>query len=260
MNYMGGSGRPPSPPRSGPGVNPGPPRVPEQPRFASRPLSIDVLRTADGAVPARLAGATALVIDVLRASTTIVTALGNGAACVMPIEHVDDARACKTALGPDAILAGERDGDPPDGFDLGNSPLEFTPARVRGRSIILTTSNGTRALVAAREAAAVPPINYKLEVAFLAMARPLLPQQLSKIGELSYRRVIVQPHLLFYGELVEMVERQVVEAAVCHPQTDWMVAPPLVDRAGIVTRTTDLIQKVITDRCFEAGIRVVAPR
>jgi len=118
-------------------------------------VKIDVLRTADGAVPARLAGATALVIDVLRASTTIVTALGNGAACVMPIEHVDDARARKTALGPDAILAGERDGDPPDGFDLGNSPLEFTPARVRGRSIILTTSNGTRALVAAREAAAV---------------------------------------------------------------------------------------------------------
>jgi 2-phosphosulfolactate phosphatase len=106
-------------------------------------------------VPARLAGATALVIDVLRASTTIVTALGNGAACVMPIESVEDARARKTALGAGVILAGERDGDPPDGFDLGNSPLEFTRERVRGRSIVLTTSNGTRALAAARQASAV---------------------------------------------------------------------------------------------------------
>lgn len=118
-------------------------------------MRIDVVLTADGVVPARLAGATALVIDVLRASTTIITALGNGAACVVPVETVEEARARKAALGAGAILAGERDGDPPAGFDLGNSPLEFTAARVGGRTIVLTTSNGTRALTAARTAAAV---------------------------------------------------------------------------------------------------------
>jgi 2-phosphosulfolactate phosphatase len=118
-------------------------------------VRIDVVPTADGVASARLAGATALVIDVLRASTTIVTALGNGAAYVVPVETVEDARARKAALGADAILAGERNSDPPEGFDLGNSPLEFTADRVRGRSIVLTTSNGTRALAAARGAAAV---------------------------------------------------------------------------------------------------------
>ena len=118
-------------------------------------MLIDVVRTADGVASARLTGATALVIDVLRASTTIVTALDHGAACVVPVEGVEEARARKLALGADAILAGERHGDPPEGFDLGNSPLEFTPARVRGRTIVLTTSNGTRALTAARAAGAV---------------------------------------------------------------------------------------------------------
>jgi 2-phosphosulfolactate phosphatase len=118
-------------------------------------VRIDVVPTADAVVPARLAGATALVIDVLRASTTIVTALGNGAAYVVPVQTVEDARARKAALGATAILAGERGGDPPEGFDLGNSPLEFTADRVRDRAIVLTTSNGTRALTAARGAEAV---------------------------------------------------------------------------------------------------------
>jgi 2-phosphosulfolactate phosphatase len=118
-------------------------------------VRIDVVATADAVVPSRLAGTTALVIDVLRASTTIIMALGNGAACVVPVESLEDARARKTALGPEAILAGERHGDPPEGFDLGNSPREFTAERVRGRTIVLTTSNGTRALAAARGAAAV---------------------------------------------------------------------------------------------------------
>ena len=63
-------------------------------------VRIDVLRTADAVVPARLAGVTALVVDVLRASTTIVTALGNGAACVVPVETVEEARARKLVLGP----------------------------------------------------------------------------------------------------------------------------------------------------------------
>ena len=118
-------------------------------------MRVDVILTADGVVPARLAGATALVIDVLRASTTIVTALANGAASVVPVETVEDARARKAALGPEAILAGERHSDPPEGFDLGNSPLEFTAARVQGRTIVITTSNGTKALTAARGAEAV---------------------------------------------------------------------------------------------------------
>jgi 2-phosphosulfolactate phosphatase len=133
--------------------------------------TIDVFLTADTVAPARLGGASALAIDVLRASTSVIAALGNGAAAVIPVETVDEARACRAALGREALLAGERHGDPPEGFDLGNSPREFTAGRVRGRTIVLTTSNGTRALFAARPAAAVAVAAFVNASAAAAWAR-----------------------------------------------------------------------------------------
>jgi 2-phosphosulfolactate phosphatase len=117
-------------------------------------VRVDVALTPAAAEPAVLAGATAVVIDVLRASTSMITALANGCAGLVPVAEVDEARRRVAGL-PGALLAGERGGDPPDGFDLGNSPLEFTRPRVEGRTIVFTTSNGTRALIAARPAAAV---------------------------------------------------------------------------------------------------------
>jgi 2-phosphosulfolactate phosphatase len=117
-------------------------------------VRVDVALTPAAVEASALAGATALVIDVLRASTSMITALANGCAALVPVAEVDEARRRVASL-PGALLAGERGGDPPDGFDLGNSPLEFTRPRVEGRTIVFTTSNGTRALIAARPAAAV---------------------------------------------------------------------------------------------------------
>ncbi|PYN56350.1 MAG: 2-phosphosulfolactate phosphatase, partial [Candidatus Rokuibacteriota bacterium] len=116
-------------------------------------MRVDVVLTADAVVPARLAGATVLVVDVLRASTTIIAALAAGCAGVTPVADPVEARRRAAAHG--ALLAGERRGEPIAGFDLGNSPLEFTRERVGGRTVVLTTSNGTRALLAAREASAI---------------------------------------------------------------------------------------------------------
>lgn len=104
--------------------------------------------------PATLAGASALVVDVLRASTSIITALANGCAAIVPVAEPAEALR-RAAATPGALVAGERHGDPLEGFDLGNSPLEFTPERVGGRTVFFTTSNGTRALLAARTAAEV---------------------------------------------------------------------------------------------------------
>ncbi|HZJ71041.1 MAG TPA: 2-phosphosulfolactate phosphatase, partial [Planctomycetota bacterium] len=103
-----------------------------------------------------LGGRVALVIDVLRASTSVVAACAAGCRQVIPVATAEAARESAARLG-DALLAGERGGDMIPGFDLGNSPLEFTPERVRGRSIVLTTTNGTAAMLAAAgaEAAAV---------------------------------------------------------------------------------------------------------
>jgi 2-phosphosulfolactate phosphatase len=102
--------------------------------------------------PGAVAGGIAVVIDVLRASTTIITALANGAACVRAVADVADARAVAAALGPGTLLGGERGGVRIAGFDLGNSPAEYARDRVAGRAIVITTTNGTAALAACRAA------------------------------------------------------------------------------------------------------------
>lgn len=99
------------------------------------------------------AGGIAIVIDVLRASTTIITALAHGAARVRPVRTVGEARAL--AGQADVLLGGERGGRPIPGFDLGNSPLEYTRERVAGRDVVTTTTNGTAALHACGSAAEV---------------------------------------------------------------------------------------------------------
>ena len=115
--------------------------------------TIDVAFTPEelGATP--IAEATVVVIDAVRASATIVVALARGAAAVIPAGTIEEARA-RAAAWPHgrALLGGERGGEPPEGFECGNSPAEYTAERVRDRTVIFTTTNGTRALVAVRGA------------------------------------------------------------------------------------------------------------
>jgi 2-phosphosulfolactate phosphatase len=106
--------------------------------------------------PEQLAGGVAVVIDVLRASTTIIHALANGAKGVVPCETVEEARALAARYGAGtALLGGERGGARIEGFDLDNSPLRYTPDVVAGTTIVFTTTNGTRALRACSAAARV---------------------------------------------------------------------------------------------------------
>jgi 2-phosphosulfolactate phosphatase len=91
----------------------------------------------------RLGASACAVIDVIRATSTIATALAHGALGVQPVTSVPDAFVLK-ALNPDSLLAGERGGRPLPGFDLGNSPGDFTPERVAGKRIILTTTQRHR--------------------------------------------------------------------------------------------------------------------
>ena len=97
---------------------------------------------------------TAVVIDVIRATTSIVTAFQHGARSVSPVASVEEAQRTRESA-PGALLAGERGGRRLPGFDLGNSPREFTPEAVRGRDVILTTSNGTKTLRAVQEGRSV---------------------------------------------------------------------------------------------------------
>jgi 2-phosphosulfolactate phosphatase len=118
-------------------------------------VRIDVALTAEAVSPDRVRGLTVLVVDVLRASTSIVAALGHGCVAIVPVVDPHEARRRAHAVGGNVLLAGERRGEPLAGFDLGNSPVELGSARVRGRTVVFTTSNGTRALVAARPGAAI---------------------------------------------------------------------------------------------------------
>jgi 2-phosphosulfolactate phosphatase len=105
------------------------------------------------AAPGRLRGGLAVVVDVLRATTTIVHALAAGCVMVRPCALVEEARQLADSLpAGKVLLAGERGGKPLPGFDLGNSPQEFTPRRCKGTTLVLTTSNGTPALIRAAEA------------------------------------------------------------------------------------------------------------
>ncbi len=86
-----------------------------------------------------------LIIDTLRAGTTIAKALSNGALAVYPVAEVDKAFELKKKI-PSAVLAGERKSFKIEGFDLGNSPRHFTENTVKGKNVVLTTSNGTQAV------------------------------------------------------------------------------------------------------------------
>jgi 2-phosphosulfolactate phosphatase len=99
-----------------------------------------------------LSGTTCVVFDVLRATSTTLQALAHGARAIYPVNDIPEALACR-AKSPGTLLAGERHGlriraaqTGGTGFDFGNSPREFTPERVAGREIAMTTTNGTLAL------------------------------------------------------------------------------------------------------------------
>ena len=100
--------------------------------------------------PQQLADRAVVVVDVLRATTTIVHALAAGATQVIPCVEVDQARDTAEKLGPVAILGGERGGKVISGFRLGNSPAEYKTENVKGKIVVFTTTNGTRALQSAR--------------------------------------------------------------------------------------------------------------
>src|SRR5690606_32684859 len=85
----------------------------------------------------------AVVIDIFRASSSMCYGLANGARAIIPVAEIDD---CLAYRGKGYLLAAERDGEVVDGFDFGNSPFSYIPEKVAGKTVVLTTTNGTRAI------------------------------------------------------------------------------------------------------------------
>lgn len=90
-----------------------------------------------------------VVIDILRATSSIVYGIDNGAAAIIPVAQVED---CLNYADKGFLLAAERNGEVVEGYDFGNSPFSYTAEKVAGKTVVLTTTNGTKALHLARKA------------------------------------------------------------------------------------------------------------
>jgi len=121
-------------------------------------MRLDVVFTPSGITPSEVQGRTVFVIDILRATTAMCAALYHGAKAMIPVANTEEAlRLAQTIGSDDVLLAGEKNCVRIPGFQLGNSPLEMTESVVRNKTIIVTTTNGTKALLACQGAGGVYP-------------------------------------------------------------------------------------------------------
>ena len=135
-------------------------------------MRLDVFFTPSHVKPADTAGRLVAIVDVLRASTTVATALGNGAKTVIPLEGADEVITRSKEFARSGVkLAGEQKMFPIAGFDLGNSPQDFTAEAVEGQTILITTTNGTRALLGVQGARDIVIASYVNFTAVLAMMK-----------------------------------------------------------------------------------------
>ncbi len=116
-------------------------------------MKVDVILSAREIYPEKVENKVVVVNDILRATSVMVTAFANGAKAVAPVMTPEEAFSLKEQLGADSvILGGERDALPIKGFDYGNSPLSYTSDVIEGKTLIITTTNGTRAILNSQSA------------------------------------------------------------------------------------------------------------
>ena len=138
-------------------------------------MRVDVYFTPQEVTPADVANRVVAVVDVLRASTSIAIALENGARAVIPLATSEDVVSrAKNLARSEVKLAGERRSQQISGFDYGNSPLEFTRENVEGKTILMSTTNGTNAILAVQGARDVLIASYVNFSAVLSMLRAAL--------------------------------------------------------------------------------------
>ncbi|HZE85460.1 MAG TPA: 2-phosphosulfolactate phosphatase [Puia sp.] len=145
-----------------------------------------------------------VIIDVLRATSTICTALYNGAKCVIPVDSV--AKCIELGKQIDGITAGERDGQIAEGLKHGNSPFEYPPEFIKGRTLVLTTTNGTKLLHMALERGAGQIVTGSFPN-ISAVCQYLLSQNNNVIlGCAAWKDRVNIEDLLFAGAVINQVK------------------------------------------------------
>ncbi len=166
------------------------------------PFIVDVALLPSAINSTKLAGQTVVVVDVLRATTTIVNALEHGCPQVFPQPGIDQAKAFHATMPETSIMGGERNGKIVDGFHQGNSPLEYTSEAIDGRSLILATTNGTVAMESCRAADRVL-IGAMINVS--AVAKELVDVPRVTVVCSGTDRLITSEDVIFAGLLTERI-------------------------------------------------------
>ncbi len=111
-------------------------------------MRVDIILTAKEIYPEKVKDKTVVVIDVLRATSVMTTAMANGAKQIIPVMTPEEAFELQEKMGKEnVILGGERNAVPIPGFDYGNSPLSYPEEVIKNKTLIITTTNGTRAIL-----------------------------------------------------------------------------------------------------------------
>jgi 2-phosphosulfolactate phosphatase len=204
--------------------------------------------------PEELAGRTVVVIDILRATTTIIHALAAGAMQVIPCQEIAEARNLATELPPPLLLGGERGGKQIAGFDLGNSPAEYTRDVVAGKTIVFSTTNGTRAMLRCKAARRVLLGAF---VNFSAVCRELAGQERIALVCAGTDGHVTREDTLFAGAIVtDLCSPPVVHPAI-RGATSQGVALGCVlnDQAEIAADAWQTAVRVLTDRPLGLTLR-----
>lgn len=195
---------------------------------------IDVALLPSAIKSEQLAGQTVVVVDVLRATSTIVTALNNGCEKVLPQPSIEKAREVHASIPETSVMGGERQGKIVDGFQHGNSPPEYTSAAIAGKTLILATTNGTVAMESCRAADCVL-IGAMINVS--AVAKALLDVPRVTVVCSGTDRLVTSEDVLFAGLLVERLLQLRREAGYAESQ--------LVDPAAIALHHWQIRQQEI---------------
>jgi 2-phosphosulfolactate phosphatase len=206
-------------------------------------MKIEVILTPaelPGLKDRELSDAICVVFDVLRATSTFVTALHNGAKAIVPVSEISEALAWRQKR-PDVLLGGERDGvriraglTGGVDFDLGNSPREYTPEKVRGKTVVSTTTNGTRALCVGAGAKMVVAASFLNLAATAKFLRQLSPAHLVLVCA-GTREHSALEDVLAAGAFCEMLE---AGSSRCDDRTaQRIVAADFSDSTEMARRT-----------------------
>jgi 2-phosphosulfolactate phosphatase len=166
------------------------------------PSVIDVALLPSAIKPESLAGHTVIVVDVLRATTTIINAIENGCPQVLPQPSIEGARDCHATMPDTSLMGGERQGKIVDGFHHGNSPLEYSPEAVAEKTLILATTNGTVAMESCRSADRIL-IGAMVNVG--AVAKELVDIPRVAVVCSGTDRLVTSEDVIFAGALVERI-------------------------------------------------------